>query len=151
MADERRIGFLRRHLDLESLAHEAVSRLERAQIVMGTRFGRTASPLPGDRDLRIAVADVVAPELHRTVAQPGREEPALQPGVVDRNGVVLDDERGVEDRKVRFLPAGQRLSPALDEAQHGRDHPGRACDPDDESPPAVTHAAPPPRSRDRSP
>ena len=95
--------------------------------------------------------DVVAAELHRVVAEPGREQAALQAGIVDRDGVVLDDEGRIQDRHVRRVAAYERVRPSFDDGE-GRGNDARgARDPQDELAAPFSHAAPPLRSTGRSP
>jgi len=62
LADEGRVGLLGRDLDLEGLRDEVV-RGDEAKVVAGQRARGPAASLLGDRDLRVAMALVVAPEL----------------------------------------------------------------------------------------
>src|SRR5207249_633077 len=83
----------------------------------------------------VAVAEVVAAELHGVGLEAGREEPGAQAGLVERDRVVLDGEGGVEDRQVGLLSAREGLAPPLEEGEDGRGHAGGACDPQHEGAP----------------
>src|SRR5262249_12925112 len=105
-----------------------------------------------DRDLGVAMALVVAPELHGVALQADGEQVAPEAEIVDRDGLVLEGDRGVEHGEVGFLAPRERANGALQEAEDGHAHARGARETHDEVPPAeLNHARPRPRSRASSP